>query len=190
MRKWLILFVIVDFIFVGLVLRISMQQERQIASVESESNLSAGQQNKFELVKSLHFKADSQQLVLQTEKLQMICETSSLIEVKYRAVNVAYAGAQPTITHTFSCVEIKKDLSLTTLQTNMSDFISMQKNKKLNLNVSQMTAAQVYSDEDFPSDWQVSEITVTGPSTFTINQFEIEKVHANNSFSFTITSVR
>ncbi len=185
MKKWLILFVVVDFIFVGLVLKVSTQNERRIASVTTDE-LTKGQQQKFDLVKSFQFTATNEQLVLQSDKLQMICDSSSLIEVKYSAMNVAYAGQQPTISHVFSCAHIKIDQSLNTLTTSIESFKSMHKNKQLSLNASVLTAAQVYSDEDFPTEWKVSEISITGTSTFIINQFEIDKAHTIDAFNFKI----
>ena len=190
MKKWLVLFVIIDFIFVGLVLRISTQNEVFISRNPSSDELTPGQKQKFELVQSFQFTADRDQLLLQSEKLQLICENSSLIKLTYVAVNIAIAGIQPSIEHSFSCAEIKKDQNVSALKTNLVDFQAMHVNQKLSLNGSMMAATQVYRDEDFPTDWKLSEITITGPSNFTINQFEIEKAHDEKDFSFTITSLR
>ncbi len=189
MKKWLLLFVVVDFLFVGLVLRFSTQNERRIASVQSGAELTEGQMQKYELVKSLNFTSDNDNLILKTDKLQLLCDTSSLVDLKFVALHVAVAGAQPSINHTFSCFEIKKDLSLNILKTSIADFKSMQKANTLSLPASAMKASQVYSDEDFPTEWQLSEIKVTGPHPFIINQYEIEKVHPASQFGFKITSV-
>lgn len=186
MKKWLILFLLVDFVFVGLVLKISTTKERRIATAGDE--LTEGQQQKVDLVKSFHFNATNDELILHSDKLQMICDTSTSIEVKYMAVNVAYAGSQPTIVHAFSCAEIRKLQSLTTLSTSLENFKSMHENKQLSLASGSLTASQVYRDEDFPRDWKVAEISIIGDSSFTINQFEIDKTHASDAFSFAVTS--
>jgi hypothetical protein len=189
MKKWLILFAVIDFMFVGLVLKYSSSNERAIASLDSETELTSGQKNKMELVQSFQLDATDTMISFVSDHLQMICDTSSMIELKFQAINVAYAGEQPTIIHTYSCQEIKKDLSRQSLVTQMADFKSMQHSKKLNLGTDILTAEQIYSDETFPESWKLTELKISGPSTFTINQFEIEKIHAS-AFEFKVISVK
>lgn len=185
---------LIDFAFVGLVLTLSRHNDRSIASVDDSEtsqldNLSEGQKNKFYLVKTFDFKNDGTQIQFITDKLQMICETSSLITLTFYAQNVAIAGTQPTITNTFSCDEVKKDLSRISLITTVADFKKMHEQKVLTLIGSELRASQIYSDEDFPSQWRLAEIKITGPNTFTVNQFEIEKTLMKN-FDFGITSAK
>lgn len=188
MKKWLILFAIVDFIFVGIVLKLSTSHQRNIAT-ESDlfySDLTEGQKNKFDFVKSFQFKADANQLVLSSDRLQALCQTNSMVELKFKAAHVAYAGAHPSISHIYSCEHIRKDLSVSSLPTSIEDFTSLHKSSTLKLADSQMHATQVYSDEDFPTDWLLSEVIVTGDLNFTVTTAEMDKVHTDHRFEFSV----
>jgi len=192
MKKWLILFAIVDFIFVGIVLKISTSHQRSIATEEDRfySDLSDGQKNKYDFVKSFQFAATAEKLVLTTDRLQALCQTNSMVEVKFQAVNVAYAGLHPSISHIFSCQNIRKDLSLSSLQTTLSDFKALHKTSLLKLADSELRATKVYSDEEFPTDWILSDVIVTGELNFSVSTAEMDKVHTDHRFEFNIpTSV-
>lgn len=188
MKKWLILFAIIDFIFVGIVLKISTRNQRTIATEEDRfySDLTDGQKSKYDFVKSFQFTADSDQLVLTTDRLQALCQTDSMVELKFQAVNVAYAGLHPSISHIYSCQKIRKDLSLTSLQTTLRDFKSLHKTALVKLYDSELRAVKVYSDEDFPSDWILSDIIVSGELNFSISTAEMDKVHKDHRFEFNI----
>ncbi len=188
MKKWLILFAIVDFIFVGIVLKISTSNQRTIATEADRfySDLSDGQKNKFDFVKSFQFTANSENLVLTTDRLQALCQTNSIVEIKFQAVKVAYAGLHPSISHFYSCENIRKDISVTSLKTNLSDFKSLHKTAMIKLSESELRAVKVYSDEEFPSDWILSEIIVTGELNFNISTAELDKVHNDHRFEFSI----
>ena len=191
MKILLVLFVLLDFIFVGVILSLRPQTTRNISSIPSNeiSGLSEGQRNKWHLIQSFHFRQNPTSLDLQTDQLQIICDTSSLVELRFYAQNTAIAGESPTISHVFSCFELKKDLSQTKLSTSLVDFRLMHQQKKLQVQQSELTSNQIYASEEFPTEWKLAEINISGPSTFTINQFEIEKV-LHNSFLFQIpTSV-
>lgn len=187
MKKFLLLFILLDLVFVGAVFTISKQQRRSISSIDSNAatNLSEGQQNKWHLLETFKFQKTDVALEFETDKLQMICDTSSLIELQFIAQNVAIGGASPTISHVFSCHELKKDLALNKLITSVTDFKSMHQQSKLRLPKSELNAFQVYSTEEFPQQWRLAEIKISGASTFTINEYEIEKV-LQHSFDFKI----
>lgn len=193
MKKWLILFAIVDFIFVALVLKISTNNQRTIATEENVfySELTDGQKSKYDFVKSFQFVVDTEKLVLTTDRLQALCQTNSLVELKYTAVNVAYAGLHPSISHIFSCENIRKDLAVSSLPTTIENFKSLHQTENLKLDGSEMRASKIYSDEDFPTDWILSEVIVTGELNFTVNTAEMDKVHPDHRFEFSIpTSVK
>lgn len=187
MKIVLILFVLLDFIFVGLILTLQPQTTRSVSSVSTNENagLSEGQQNKWRLIQSFHFQKNSVSLEFETDQLQSICDTSSLVELRFIAQNQAFSGESPSISHVYSCYELKKDLAKITLSTSLDDFRLMHQQKKLQLQQSQLTSNHIYASEDFPTDWKLAEIKISGASTFTINQFEIEKV-LQNSFVFQI----
>lgn len=193
MKKWLILFALVDFIFVGLVLKISSSNKRHIANDGDPfyAELTEGQKNKYDFVKSFRFQADNEKLVLTTDRLQSLCQNDALVELKFKAVNVAYAGAHPSISHIYSCQNIRKDTSIMTLPTSIDDFVALHKTSHLQLDDSEMRATQVYSDEDFPTDWILSDVIVTGELNFTVSSAELAKAHTDRRFEFSIsTSVK
>lgn len=190
MKKWLILFAIIDFIFVGLVLKISTSNKRHIANDGDPfyAELTDGQKNKYDFVKSFQFQTDSEKLVLITDRLQSLCQSDALVELKFKAVNIAYAGAQPSISHIYSCQNIRKDTSIMTLPTKLSDFMALHKTSRLKLDDSELRATQVYSDEDFPTDWVLSDIIVTGELNFTVSSAELAKAHTDRRFEFSIST--
>ncbi len=186
MKKLLALFVILDFIFIGLIFKFNTSAPtRAISSAQDFDDFSEGQKNKWNLIKTLQFKSTDEDFFLQTDMLQMICETSSLIQLQFSAQNVAFAGAQPTISHVFSCDTIRKNQSQSKLITAFSTFKKMHGLKILALEGSELRSSQVYPDEEFPLQWQLVEINISGANTFSINKFEIEKVLLT-SFQFEI----
>lgn len=191
MKKFLILFILLDLIFVGVILTLKTGPSRNISSVSTTEipGLTEGQQNKWRLIQSFHFKKNVDSLDLETDQLQVICDTSSLIELRFLAQNIAIGGESPSISHVYSCFEIKKDQNKIKLSTSLTDFRLMHQQKKLHLQQSELASNQIYASEEFPTDWKLAEIKIIGASTFTINQFEIEKV-LRTSFGFQIpTSV-
>jgi hypothetical protein len=188
MKKWLLLFVLLDFVFVGLVLKLSSENQRNLANYSDPfySDLTDGQKNKYNFVKSLLLQVTNEQITLKTDRLQALCQVASLIEVEFKALNVAYAGEHPTISHTYSCEEIKKDLSMTELSTSTKDFFSLQTQKKIPER--QMASALLYSDEEFPLDWCLYQLRVSGESHFTITREELEKVQSDHRFDFKLAS--
>ena len=190
MKKWLVLFVIVDLVFVGLVLRISTTSGRNIAAYNDPfyAELTDGQKQKYDFVQSLQFSLGTDTLTLQTDRLQSLCQTNSLIELKFAAVNTAVAGAQPSISHIYSCQNIRKDLSTAALKTTIQDFVKTHKQKNVKLEDSEIKSSGIYPGEEFPTDWMLSEISITGELNFTVNSFEMEKVHTDHRFEFNLAT--
>ncbi len=193
MKKLLILFVALDLIFVGLILKvITSAPSRTISSVDDRTykDLTEGQKNKWDLVKTLNFEVLTDSVVLTTDKLQMICDTSTLIELRFTAQNVAFAGSAPTVLHTYSCESIRKDQTLSSLQTAFADFRNLHQSKKVERNSSQLAGLNIFADEEFPTNWRLTAVHIMGPNTFTINEHEIHTV-LTTSFDFAIpTSVK
>lgn len=191
MKKWLFLFVVVDLIFVALVLQLANRNDsRNIASDNNHPGLSqrftAGQQRKLNLVQSFQFNIDSEKITLTSDLLQALCETSSLIEVHFVALNVAVAGGSPTLIHTFSCEAIRQNQDQNNLETKISDLTSteLRQNKNLNLGVSQLRTENLYADEEFPEDWRVFSIKIIGSSAFSISSAELDLAHDAHYFEF------
>ncbi len=194
MKKLLTLFVILDIIFVGLILQVLSKPklqniERNVATTDTPAkesiydNLTAGQKNKWQLIETFKFEITASSVALRTDKLQMICETSTSIELQFSAQNIAVAGTPPIISHTYFCDSIGEDQARNTLLTALVDFRKIQQQKKISLVGSELKGQQIYSDEEFPSRWKLTAVAVRGPNNFTINEYEIEKVLAA-SFDF------
>ena len=190
MKKWLIIFVMVDFIFVGLVLKLSTMNQRNIANDGDPfySELTEGQKNKYDFVKSFQFLTDNENLTLQTDRLQALCETNSLVELKFKALNVAYAGVHPSVSHIYSCENIRKDLSRLSLSTSIQNFMELHKKAELKLSDSQLKASKLYSDEEFPAEWSLAEVIVSGEMNFSVSEAELEKAHPDHQFEFNVAT--
>lgn len=192
MKKWLSLFIIIDFIFIGLVLLLSNEKTRSIANLEQTTidtnQLSEGQQRKLSLIQSLNFKVDSQKISLDSNFLQAYCSAYSIIEVKFKALNQATAGQSPTILHKFSCENFRNDNSLSSLETPLKLFIDIQFKKRIDLVGSQLISNNLFSDEEFPNEWSLDEIIFYGSSTFSISNIELQTIFNNQIFQFDLTT--
>lgn len=187
MKKWLIVFAIIDFCFIALVLKLlSNANHRNIASTTDNTknieNFTDGQKRKLQIVKSIEFSTTAEKFEIKTDFLQALCASATLIEVQYAALNVAYAGGAPTISHLFSCNSILSEPNKNTLETNLNDFTSLHAQSKIDLTSSQMLGSHIYSDEDFPTEWRLSAIVVTGESNFTITTAELDFTHGEQKF--------
>lgn len=187
MKKLLVLFVILDFVFVGLILKIFYEKERSIASLDAAPKLSEGQNQKLELIKSFKFTSSKEEIVLSTELLQSLCATYDLIELRFKATNVAFSGQPPFISNSYSCSEISKNSHQETLGTSIADFKSLQKNSSLKKDTSQMKAFGIYTDEEFPNEWVLYEIAISGEISFTITEAELNDILGLDVFKFYLT---
>lgn len=184
-----------DMLFIGLVLTILPSKNRNIASIEDSSalnnlpdDLTEGQKNKWLLVKSFQFKVTSSNVEIKTELLQSLCDVSTLIEFVYSAENIAYAGIHPSLHHLISCNELKKNLSINSILTELDYFAIARQKPVFEPKVGQQIRAfKIYDDEPLPKQWSLSEIKITGQNNFKINSAEIEKA-TNQQVKFDITS--
>lgn len=188
MKKLLVLFFILDFVFVGLVLKLFNEKERSIASFEDSPKLTEGQNQKLELIKSLKFSFSKYEVLLQTEYLQSLCISYQIVELKFKAANVAYSGQPPIISHSYSCTEIGKNPDQEILRTAISDLQSLQKESVLNKSESQLRAFGIFADEELPNDWVLFEIAVSGAISFTISEAELNEILPTENFRFPLTT--
>lgn len=187
MKKLLALFIILDLIFVGIVIKISSEKQRNVASESANnSELTEGQKQKLEIIQSLHFNKNEEAIILQTNMLQALCASYSLVELKFKAVNMAFSGQEPLVTHAFSCAEIIKNNDLEKLSTNLTDFKTLNKTKEYRYNLSLLKSKSLYSDEDMPSEWRLFEISISGENSFNISEAELNKILGDSSFYFDI----
>lgn len=184
MKKFLFLFVILDFVFVGIVLKISIDQKRNLASVTPESGLTEGQTQKLDLMNSFKFLSSAVEIALSTDRLQSACASFTVIELKFKALDVAFSGQEPVVTHSFSCEEIKKNSSLDSLITKIEDFKSLRNQQTLKKEASVLKAQSIYSDEEMPNEWRLFEIRFNGITSFSVSEAEINKILGEDSFKF------
>lgn len=188
MKKLLVLFVILDFVFMGVILKLFSEKERSIASYEDDPKLTEGQNQKLDLIKSFRFSASKDEVLLQTDYLQTICASYDLVELKFKAVNVAFSGQPPLINHSFSCNEIGKNPDLEILRTAIADLRLLQKEHSLKKKESLLRAFGIFADEELPNDWVLFEVAVTGKINFTISEAELNEILPSESFQFHLTT--
>jgi len=194
MKKMLLIFMLLDFAFVGLVLYVAQNDNRRsvasanLAGSDQPEGLTEGQKNKWQLVRTFQFDFDGKQIQFSTDKLQVICEVSSLIELRFLAQNVAVAGQAPTISAVFSCDSIRKNQSQISLNILIDDFKKMHEQKVLTLDGYELRAYGIYHDEPMPTSWRLAEVKISGTYNFIINEYEIEKTLMKN-FDFEIATI-
>lgn len=188
MKKLLILFVVLDLVFVGVILRLFSEKERNIANFEDSPKLTDGQNQKLDLIKSFKFSFSKDDVLLQTDYLQSLCASYDIVELRFKAVNVAFSGQPPLIIHSFSCAEIGKNPDQEILRTAMTDLRLMQQENLLKKNESQLRAYGIFADEDLPNDWALFEIAVTGKINFTISEAELNEILPSENFKFQLTT--
>lgn len=187
MKKLLVLFLVLDFIFVGVIVKIFPQKERSIASLQNRTELTEGQNQKLELIKSLKFSVSPEEILINTNMMQSLCSSYSLIQLKFKALNVAFSGQEPLIIHTFSCAEILKNTEQETLQTAINDIKSLHKTPLLKKTTSWLQAHGIYSDEEMPNEWRLFEIAISGETSFNISEAELNNVLGEEVFKFNLT---
>lgn len=193
MKKILLLFFVLDLIFVGVLLKFNHQRAkpgRTVASAEDEAaptedlmnGLTEGQAQKLELLRSLEFSKTDQKITLKTGYLQSICAGYSLITLKFKAVDMAVSGQAPEVAHTYSCALIQQDSSQDRLETDVAAFLALQQPNE----DPALRAVGFFPGEDFPDRWKLYEIQVSGELSFTVNEAELDgfSVGQNYNFSF------
>lgn len=188
MKKIPSLLIILVLIIVGVFFSLSINKERTVANFQTETELTEGQRQKLELIMSLKFENNLKDVILTTNLLQSLCSTYSIVELKFKALNVAFSGQQPLISHSFSCAEIQQNNDLQTLNTSIENIKSLQKNPLLKNELSQLTAHGLYSDEELPNEWQLFEIVVSGKISFSITEAELAKFLGTEFFKFSLTT--
>jgi hypothetical protein len=191
MKKLLALFVLLDLVFVAMVLRLNAPttSDRGLASSEE---LSDGQRQKQDLIKSLTLTSSATDFTLRTEYLQSLCASYRNIALKFKAPNMAVSGTPPTFTSAFSCETIQQDSSTDSLKTLFSDFFAAQKKEQTQ---GYVTAHAVFSDETLEPTWQLFEIEVSGGAEpgaehFSISEAELLLYLSQAQLSFQVTSDR
>lgn len=173
MKKLLVLFITLDFIFVSTILKINSEQERGLAS--SFPALTEGQQQKKEFIQSLQFQATAESFIVQTSYLQALCASYAHISLQFKAAELAVSGTPPTITSSFSCSQILNDPGRNQLVTRLDDFHAAHARKPT---TGYVRAQGTFPDEAIEKNWQLSSLIVGGgndneAAQFTVNEAEL-----------------
>lgn len=67
-----------------------------------------------------------------------------------------------------------------TFEFTYADLMSLHKEKQIKFSLGEMTTELVYTDDKFPTKWNLRQISIEGANGFQINPFEIQKVFGNN----------
>lgn len=179
-KKIFLLFIVFDLVIVGVILKVreSQRPNRGLAQT-TDTGLTEGQTQKMHLIQNLIFQFTAQKIILQSDYLQPICESATLIALKFKAIDVAVSGQPPQIIHTHSCSEISALPTQNQLETDIGDFTSLHRQD----GAAGMRAHALYRDEEFPQRWSLYEIQISGDLNFTINEAELTQFSSQN-FSF------
>lgn len=189
MKKLLILFVLLDLVFVCTVLKLnSTNSTRGLASTEDE--LSEGQKQKQDLIKSFSLTNSSTDFTIKTEYLQSLCASYHTIVLKFKAPHVAVSGTPPTFSSAFSCESILHNPNQDSLKTLFSDFYAAQRKQQTQ---GYITAHAIFADEALEPAWQLFEVEISGGTEagadhFTISEAELLHYLSQSQLSFQITS--
>ncbi len=161
-------------------LRLDNQTIRKIAGQNIENNqLTPRQQQKWSTTKQFQIRQTNESLLIDVPHLPDLCAENQSLIFKFSAYEISVAADNPNLQYTISCA-----LALAKAQTQFevlfSDLISMHQTKEKNLPEGILKSFLIYSDEQFPARWNLSEISIEGADAFKINQYEIQKVFGNN----------
>lgn len=186
MKKLLVLFVALDLIFVGVIVKISSPQQRTIAS--NSEQMTEGQKQKEELIQSFVFSKQNDSVVLKTENLQSLCASYKYLKIKFKANEFAVSGQAPLIINSYSCDEILKNSEQDSLSTDLKDFTQLRKTKAFG----SLSSVALFADEELPTDWKFFEFEVTGDDPqqdhFTVNEAELNTYLGNENLIFQIST--
>lgn len=181
MKKILLLFVLLDMVFVGVILKMnpSPQRQQRFVAETADTGLTEGQTQKLNLIQNLVFSKTDQKITLQTDYLQLICESAALITLKFKATDVAVSGQPPQISHTHSCANLQQNIASNWLETDTADFQALHRRD----DIAGLKAHALFRDEEFPQHWTLFEIQISGELNFTIHEAELNQFSSQN-FNF------
>ena len=149
---------------------------RKLAQEGSEVDFEAmttGQKQKWLLTQQINLKQTTQSLLIDTQITDKVCAEYQSIQFIFAATEVAYAGESPDISLDINCEYF--------LQSHLSEievpYAELRGETESSFKIERHL---IYSDEPFPTKWRLNEIRFNSSNPFTINTFEIQKVHGHN----------
>ena len=151
-------------------------QERKLASMIDQANpdWTAGQKLKWAITKQFNIEISDQEILVSTPMAVEICTGNHGLGIKLQANEIMVAGQNPLIKIAIACeallakTDYKFSIPLKTV-------LQLHENKVLKIDDLQFQSFSVYSADEWPTEWTLSEIEVIGPNGFTINQFELQE---------------
>jgi hypothetical protein len=164
---------------------IDKQPSRRIAQDAGpvDSSLTDSQRQKWSIVEQFSLQKKDQDLEVTIPHKADLCEHNTYIHFTLKAYQVTVAGQNPEIRLTLLCQDGHPDGYIYNFS--HQNLKSLHKEPSLRQSDYLLSARNLYSDEEFPGDWLLAEITVEGNWGFTVNEFEIQKVFGHN-FEFQI----
>ncbi len=189
MKKLLFAFVVLDFLFLGSIWFSNSEDSRQIAStgISTLTGELDGKAQKLNLIKSLQFNVTDLSIELRIPDLPEICADKTIVVLNFKAIDVAFAGENPQIKHSFSCKSIvDKPNNFEALTTEKKDLYNMHKQNLLKLSNSDLRATGLYEDEEMPAKWKLFEVQFSGETSFTITEAEFNTYIGAETLHFQI----
>ena len=154
--------------------------ERNIAYQNLKSDeLTPTQKQKWTVVEKFSIKQTNESLLIEIPHAQDLCAENQNIIFKFSAYEISIAAENPSVQFSVSCPAILAQQQ-THFEILFSDLISMPKLKEKKSRDGLLKSNLLFSDQQLPKRWNLSQILIFGFSGFEINQFEIQKVFGNN----------
>lgn len=175
------------FIFAGLVLFITAgiaylasqrmsDQHRKLASMMDQANpeWTTGQKLKWAVSKQFNIEIRDQEISITAPMAVELCVGNHGMAVILQASEIMNAGQNPQVKISIACESLlaKPDYNFSIA---LKMVAQLHKIKELKSDDLQLQAFGVYRDEDWPTEWTLSQIEVIGPNGFLINQFELQE---------------
>ncbi len=158
----------------------SKTTQRNIATENSAAqNLTEIQKQKWALVESFQIRQTNQSLQIDVPHLVDLCADNIFLIFQLSAYEVSVAGNSPQIHLRISC-NLALEKMQTQFEVSYSDLGSLHQLKEIKWPFGEISTELIYTDEEFPIKWSLTEISTEGANSFQINQFEIQKVFGNN----------
>lgn len=178
-KRILILAGLFLFLTAGFAFLVSMKmtdQQRKLASMIDQANpdWTPGQKLKWAITKQFNIQVLDQEILMATPMAVEICTGNHGLGIKLQANEIMVAGQNPQIKISIACeallakTDYKFSIPLKTV-------LQLHKSKELKTDTLQFRTLNVFSDDEWPTEWTLSEIEVIGQNGFTINQFELQE---------------
>jgi hypothetical protein len=151
-------------------------QQRKLASMidQANPNWTPGQKLKWAVTKQFSIQIFPQEVLMSTPLAVELCAGNFGLGIKLTANEIMNAGQNPQVKISIACPDLIGKLDYK-FAIPLKTVVQLHKVKELKADDLQFQAFNVYGDDEWPSEWTLTEIEVIGPKGFIINQFEIQE---------------